>query len=134
MREYIKLADCKPGYVYRISSRNLGVVVFSPEDNGFIGIREKFGEKYLFTEYHYDTGPPFGTVFPLEEIGPLPPNIRPVERLGTFDRVTMRPVAFDKPVADGGKGWYFVDTGEASDAIRAANFQNDDLFEYLSKL
>ena len=28
--------------------------------SGFIGIREKFGSKYLFMEYHYETGAPFG--------------------------------------------------------------------------
>lgn len=69
---YIKLEDCKPGHVYRISSRNLSFGVFNPADNGFIGIRNKFGHTYLFTEYHWDTGEPFGTVCPIEEVGACP--------------------------------------------------------------
>ena len=63
----IPLKDCKKGYVYELSSRNLLVGLFDG-DAGFIGIRKKFGNLYLFTEYHWDTGPPFGTVQPLKQI------------------------------------------------------------------
>jgi hypothetical protein len=71
---YIELHQCKKGYLYRISSRNLSIGAYDGKE-GFVGIREKFGNRYLFTEYHYDQGAPFGTVFPLEEIGPLPDNL-----------------------------------------------------------
>ena len=64
--DYIKLEDCKEGYVYRILSRNLAFGVF--QKDGFIGIREKFKSRYLFKEYHWDTGAPYGTVKPKEEI------------------------------------------------------------------
>jgi hypothetical protein len=40
--------------------------VFRKDKKGFVGIREKFGERFLFVEYHWDTGPPFGTVKPLK--------------------------------------------------------------------
>jgi len=70
MTEYIPISECKRGTIYRLHSRNLSYGVFVPEDgNGFIGIREKLGSRYLFTEYHYDNGPPFGTVRPLEVVG-----------------------------------------------------------------
>lgn len=68
----IPLEDCKHAYLYRISARNFSLGVFDAEVKGFVGIREKFGTRYLFTEYHYDTGAPFGTVFPQEELGPCP--------------------------------------------------------------
>lgn len=78
--DYIKLSDCKKGYLYKIHSRNLDYGIYDG-NNGFIGIREKFNNKYLFTEYHYDQGPPFGTVKPFEEICELPDDILPEEIL-----------------------------------------------------
>ena len=48
--------------VYRIHCRNLTLGVWHAERKGFIGIREKFGSKYLFMEYHHDASPTFGTV------------------------------------------------------------------------
>jgi hypothetical protein len=49
--------------------------VFRTESKGFIGIREKFGEEYLFEEYHRDTGPPLGTVRPYEKLEKIPDEI-----------------------------------------------------------
>lgn len=61
--------QCKIGYLYKISSRNLRYGIFTGGDwGGFIGIRTKFGYQYLFTEYHYDLGGRCGTVFPKIEI------------------------------------------------------------------
>jgi hypothetical protein len=68
----IPIAECKRGYIYRLHSRNLAYGVFVPEDNnGFIGIRQKFDSRFLFTEYHWENGPPHGTAKPLEEMGPI---------------------------------------------------------------
>ena len=64
----IPLKDCKKGYFYRIQARNFQVGIFDG-NTGFIGIREKFENRYLFTEYHWDTGAPFGTVHPTKELG-----------------------------------------------------------------
>jgi hypothetical protein len=80
---YIPLDECKHGVVYRIYSRNLTHGVFHNVTQGFIGIREKMGDVFLFSEYHWDTGPPFGTARPLEELGPLPEGIAVAERLGS---------------------------------------------------
>lgn len=69
---YIPVAECRRRHVYRLRSRNLAFGVFAPEkDNGFIGIREKFGNRFLFTEHHWDNGPPYGTAKPVEDLGPL---------------------------------------------------------------
>ena len=53
------------------------------------------------------------------------------ESIGVVDAVTQRPVAFDKPVMDGGRGWYFMDTDEASLAISPRTIENEALFDYL---
>lgn len=75
MDDYIKLEDCKERFLYKIFSRNLSYGVYDG-NSGFIGIRNKFGMDYLFTEYHWDAGPPFGTVHPKEEICEVPKNIQ----------------------------------------------------------
>jgi len=48
-------------------SRNLAIGVFDGSNDGFTGTREKFGRRYLFTEYHSDQAPPYSTTYPLEE-------------------------------------------------------------------
>ena len=78
---YLPISECKERHIYRLHSRNLAFGVFAPErDNGFIGIRTKFGARYLATEYHWDNGPPYGTAKPLEDVGIIKePRIRLVE-------------------------------------------------------
>lgn len=53
--KYIPLDKCIKRGIYRIRSRNLSIGLFDGE-KGFIGIRTKFGDRYLFTEYHHDSG------------------------------------------------------------------------------
>lgn len=71
----ISLNDCVHRGVYKINSRNLSIGVFNKDNNGFIGIRRKFDAIYLDTEYHWDTGAPFGTVKPDSLICMLPEEI-----------------------------------------------------------
>lgn len=130
----IPLGECKDRVVYEIESRNLIVGVFVKERAGFIGIREKFRSRFLFMEYHYDTGAPYGTVRPLKELTMAPEDMPLSEHVETLDQVTRRPVAFDRPVVDGGKGWYFIDTGEASEEIDPAYIENEKLFKFLEKI
>lgn len=93
MEDYIPLENCCNRFVYRIHSRNLAVGVYSVERRGFIGIREKFDWRYLFTEYHWDTGPPFGTVRPIRYLCILPAQIDLTEswikKTPTGDRYRM---------------------------------------------
>jgi hypothetical protein len=68
----------KKGVVYEIRCRNLLYGVFDG-NRGFIGIREKFGYRYLFTEY-LNKPPGHGTVVELiREIGPVPADLELVE-------------------------------------------------------
>lgn len=68
----IHLYDCIDKGLYLIQARNFELAVFNKDKDGFTGIRCKFGCEFLFTEYHYDTGPPFGTVFPQEYLEQCP--------------------------------------------------------------
>lgn len=77
--EHIPIEECKHGGLYRISSRNLSLGVFNEAAQGFIGVRGKFGCYYLFTEYHWDIGVPFGTVRPEELLEMVPDEIPPTE-------------------------------------------------------
>jgi len=54
--------------------------------------------------------------------------------LGSVDDETQRPVEFDRPVDQGGRGWYFVDTGESSLEIMASAVPNKPLFEFLDRI
>lgn len=128
----IPLSRCKNGVVYEIHSRNLQVGVFVKERAGFIGIREKFGRLYLFMEFHYATGAPYGTARPLKRLRAVPKGIPLCEHFETVDEATKRPVEFDRPIADGGRGWYFLDTGEASEKIKGVFFPNTKLFKFLA--
>lgn len=76
----IELDQCVHGGLYRIFSRNLSLGVFNEGSKGFIGVREKFGDRYLFTEYHFDTGAPHGTVFPKELLEMIPDSMEISER------------------------------------------------------
>jgi hypothetical protein len=64
----ISKTKCKDRFLYKIHSRNLTLGVFRESTGGFIGLREKFGSVYLFEEYHWDNGPPYGTVTPEKEL------------------------------------------------------------------
>jgi hypothetical protein len=87
---YIPRDKCKKGYLYKVTSRNFHYGVFDGGE-GFIGIREKSGARYLCVEFHFDYGGSFGTVFPMEELQSIPDNIEPCEYL-TNEGVEGRPM------------------------------------------
>ena len=132
--EYIPMDKCEARHVYHISSRNLGIGVYDGK-GGFIGIRYKFGNRYLFTEMHHDTGAPYGTVHPREDIGVLPEGIELRENEPTVDPDNGRELAFDKPRSQGGKGWYYKDTGEQKTSNSCPTSRdNKAMFEYLDTI
>lgn len=133
----IGLSECKKRRIYKLHYRNLLFGVFDGNTR-FIGIRTKFNRRFLDTEDHWDTGPPFGTARPEEDTGIDVPEeiiLHPRDNEGIpVDKITGRNVAFDKPITEGGKGWYFKDTGEPSTNISAIAFDNKKLFEFLEKI
>ena len=85
LTEYLPKEACQDRHLYRIRSRNLELGVYRAESGGFLGIRTKFGRRYVFEEYHWDNGPPYGTVKPVQELPEqLPAEIPNEESLGTF--------------------------------------------------
>jgi len=130
MINYIHLENCKDRMLYRIKCRNFSFGVFNEATKGFIGIREKFKSRYLFTEFHYDIGAPFGTVHPIEELEMLPEGIDAVDIYGgSIDKDTKRMIAFNKDEHI----WYFLDTGEKSKEIKAYAISNPKLKEWLEQ-
>lgn len=130
----LRLEQCRRGIVYRLHSRNLSTGVFDGTD-GFIGIREKFGDRFLFKEFYNNGTNPFGTVSVLQEIAVLPDDIDIVENLDyTIDANTKRHVAFDKPLKEGGRGWYYVSNGESCVSIMPMAVENKKLFCFLDSI
>jgi hypothetical protein len=123
----IPYAELERGVIYRLHSRNLVHGVFDGQ-RGFIGVREKWGSRYLDTEYYARTA------WPLEEIGRLPEGVELKEREASVDRESGRPVAFDRPVAEGGRGWYYLDSDETSQDIHPVSYTYQPLFQLLESL
>ena len=70
--KWISLKECKHGGLYEIDARNFSFGVFDENQRGFIGIRLKFRYRFLDTEFHWDTGAPYGTAKPLKFIEMCP--------------------------------------------------------------
>lgn len=90
----IPKAECKNRKLYRIHSRNLRLGVFREESGGFFGLRTKFGDTYVFEEYHYQNEA-YATVAPLEELPEdLPADIALTETLGTVCEKCGQPAEY----------------------------------------
>ena len=129
-QDFLTFADLVDRRVYTLNSRNLAVGVWNAETNGFIGVREKFGDKYLFTEYLWtETSGTARAIGDLEV--DVPSEIPLRERTPSIDSVTGREVFFDKPVYSGGRGWIYRDTELPIDGEPYAR-TNQELFDLLS--
>ena len=65
------------GRAYVIHARNGGVGVAVRDEDGRLGYRlrrVKFDRIYLFTEWDWDEGEPFGTAIPMALVEELPPE------------------------------------------------------------
>jgi len=128
------------GGVYAIRSRNLIVGVYNG-DEGFIGVREKMGARYLFTEYlareQGGTKVPVDTVHPEKLVVMLPEGIDLRER---FDGALC--LACGKPARWTGRrdpatnkvipGPWECESG-CEDVIPRSK-ENRALFDYLDKV
>ena len=123
---YIALDDCSHRWLYLVKCRNFQLGVFNKDFDCFIGIREKFGNEFLFPEYHWDTGEPFGTAQPYGPLEELPSDIEINTSLGIKDENTGEFVVFVK-----NSGWKFVRTGGYSTNITPVSVPNDKLFNWL---
>lgn len=68
----IPLDQCEHGYLYGIRARNIRMGVYNEKLRGFIGIREKFGNRFLDGELHREASKSFGTATPTEKLEACP--------------------------------------------------------------
>lgn len=123
----IEISELQVRHVYKLHARNLRIGAW--DGRTFIGIREKFSARFLD-----DCEVAGHTAFALEDTGLVVPDEIPMKvYLGSKDQGSGREVAFDKPVKDGGKGWYYVDTGEPDEAIRSFAVSNRALFGFMDE-
>jgi hypothetical protein len=68
---YLAIDQLEDGCLYLIHARNSHIGHWVAAKSGFVILREKFGERYLFTEYHWDRDES-GTAKPLVKLtGPV---------------------------------------------------------------
>lgn len=136
--DWLGVHELVHGGAYRIRSRNLTHGVWCEKREGFVGIREKFGDLFLFMEYHHDTGGSFGTVRPFEFI-----EMCPIEDLREYhSRCTEgRDVHFMEH--DDGTGWqYHTDDNSRlpqrsrgeEETCKNYAYTNQPLFDWLTEL
>lgn len=136
---WVRSSECVHGSTYRIQSRNLAVGVWNAETGGFVGIREKFGDRFLFTEYHHDTGGSFGTAMPLELLEECP--VTDLAEGHVRCNTHGRPVEFRRENPDGTGQRYHSDDGtrlldrpderDHPDACTSFHYGNEALLTYL---
>ena len=79
--DYLPISAMQNGIAYAICARNAYVGVWLPARKGFLISRYKFSATpYLFVEYHWDTGEPYGTAKPLRAIESCPLPIVDMDR------------------------------------------------------
>jgi len=123
--------------VYRVASRNLLVGVWDSERQGFVGIREKFNDKYLAVEYEYDLQ--HGTARGVEVLDlAVPGSVSLKLSLGTVDSITGRPVEFVKDSDSSGPlvhgTWHYVDDDTVGEKPSPQSVPNEELYALLETL
>lgn len=97
----IPKSECKDRRLYRIHSRNLTFGVYRASVGGFLGLRRKFDNTYIFIEFHHENEK-FGTVRPEEELADeLPADIQMKEDLGSVCETCGTPCHY-APWPEGG--------------------------------
>lgn len=67
-KDYIKVEDLEPGWLYHIHARNAHYGIWKQDNLSFTIRRKKFGAIYTFDEFHWDTSESFGTVKPFKKL------------------------------------------------------------------
>jgi len=140
----IKVGELQRGAVYRLQSRNLACGVWNGKD-GFIGIRTKFGGRFLDMEIHWDLSETIGTAQALEALGTIPKSISLDISLGTECGNCHKPVYYVERHTEhqGASGDWLHDNGSPNCCISVENdktckvspvmIPNDALFAELRK-
>jgi hypothetical protein len=64
---YLRIDQLEDGCLYLIHARNSHIGQWVAVDCGFVILREKFGDRFIFTEYHWDKDKR-GTAKPLAKL------------------------------------------------------------------
>ena len=130
--KFIPRAELTHRQPYRLSSRNLSFGVWDAEVGCFIGIRRKFDDEYLSTEYLYEDLPDnHGTAAALEAVDEVvPPTIAMDTWIGRVDGLQCRTLTL------GSLGnYYYRDTClPIPDGIKVITVWNESLMELLKEL
>jgi hypothetical protein len=126
-----ELKEWEERTVYEVYSRNLTVAVYRGRGE-WVGIRQKFDSRFLFTEH----SPPgaFGTVTRVGAVlGALPPDVRMTEMVGETYCQLCGTAAVWTPNEPGARvGTWSCAGGCAS--VRPSRIPNRPLFEFLEEL
>lgn len=96
MADRIAKADLVERHVYELVSRNLPYGVWAPDANSFIGVREKFGSRYLFGEV-INEPPGNGTATAIGDTGVVVPDGIVIEQIvGSVCQVCGATASFDE--------------------------------------
>lgn len=66
IENYIHKESLVVGAAYKVAARNFQFALW--DGKKFAGVRNKFGQNFIDYEYHWDDGPPYGTVKPLRRL------------------------------------------------------------------
>lgn len=136
--------QCEVGRVYMALARSLEhhgrpypawsyCFVACVEPGAFVGIRLKFGARFLFTEFHHDNGAPYGTVQPFKALDMLPDGMLLREGWAVEKLATGREVKFvgDQSTCH----WVYADDETpVPDTSGIIHVENRALFDYLDRL
>jgi hypothetical protein len=137
----VPLGQLIKGRIYKITCRNLSYGVYDGQ-GGFIGIRQKFDDRYLFTEYHWDYSEHCGTVQHIVDTQvDIPSWILIADSMPcTYDHKSGRGLYSKKDLNASTVTWYYSDTHK--EVPRKQNgypdcqprgIPNWPLFNYLNK-
>ena len=69
---YLPIDQLEDSCADLVHARNNYIGIWRASDSAFVILREKLGRLFLFPEFHWDTGEPFGTAKPFVKIsGPV---------------------------------------------------------------
>lgn len=129
---YIRIPDLDERGLYRIYSRNLDLGVWDGK-GGFIGIRTKFGSRFLFTEYHFDFSEHHGTVRPVQITDWLPEDIELIEGHSVCDVCDELEPQFDRERGETADERWFHKSGRTDHSVHAVHKQNEPLFNWIDE-
>lgn len=108
MEDFIRLDDVKHGHIYHVRGRNISVGAWNATEKLFVGIRVKFGSKFLDEELGAEPGVTVGTALAIAEIGavsdesiPLHSIIRHSDGTITHNDALFEVLASLEPIVEG---------------------------------